>query len=123
MPDPDPTFPTTISKEQRHWAMLAHLSGLLAFISIIGGIVAPFILWQLRKRDMNFAADQAREALNFQITVLLIGIVCFVLKIILIGFALMFVLAILDIIFIVIASTRASEGIAYRYPFNLRLVS
>jgi hypothetical protein len=119
----DLNVPATISKEQRNWAMLGHLSGLLAFLSIIGGIVGPFVLWWLRKDDMNFAADQAREALNFQITVFIAGLISAVLCLILIGFVLLALLAIVDILFIIIATMKAGEGVAYRYPLNLRLIS
>src|SRR5262245_16419219 len=116
-------LPAAISKEQRNWAMLAHLSGLLSFATLIGGLAAPFVLWLLRKDDMNFAADQAKEALNFQITVFLAMLVSAVLCLILIGFLLLTILAIADIVFIVIATVKAGEGVAYRYPFCLRLVS
>ncbi len=115
--------PAPISKEQRNWAMLAHLSGLLAFATIIGGLVGPFVLWLLRKDDMNFAADQAKEALNFQITVFLAGLISAILCLLLIGFLMLTLLAIADVVLIVIATVKASEGVAYRYPFCLRLIT
>lgn len=117
-PPPDPA-----TKEQRNWAMLAHLSGLLAFLSGIGGVIGPLVLWLIRREDRNFASDQALEALNFQITVFLAGLIAGVLCLIWIGFLLLAVLGIADIILIVIAAVKSSEGEAYRYPFNLRLVS
>lgn len=119
----DSAVAAAISKEQRNWAMLAHLSGLLAFATLVGGIVGPLVLWLLRKDDMNFAAEQAKEALNFQITVFLAGLVAAVLCLILIGFLLLAILVIADIVLVVIATVKASEGVAYRYPFNLRLIS
>lgn len=119
----DSNLPTTISKEQRNWAMLAHLSGLLTFATVIGGILGPLVLWLLRKDDMNFAADQAKEALNFQITLALAALVAWVLCLILIGFVLLALLAIADIVLVIIAAVKASEGVQYRYPFNLRLIS
>jgi uncharacterized protein len=112
-----------ISREERNWAMLAHLSALLAFATIIGGIIGPLVLWLIRKDDMNFAADQAKESLNFQITVFLAGIVCAILMLVLIGFALMAILCLVDLILIIVAAVKASEGVAYRYPFNLRLIT
>lgn len=114
--------PTAISKEERNWAMIAHLSALLAFVTGIGGILGPLIVWLIRKDDMPFAADQAKEALNFQITMFLAGIVAAILTLVLIGFLLLFLLCVVDVIFIIIAAVKASEGVAYRYPFNLRLI-
>lgn len=114
---------SSISKEERNWAMLAHLSALLAFFTLIGGIVGPLVLWLIRKDDMNFAADQAKEALNFQITVFLAGLVGAILCLILIGFVLLALLALADLILIIVAAVKSNEGVAYRYPFNLRLIS
>jgi uncharacterized Tic20 family protein len=112
-----------ISKEERNWAMIAHLSALLVYPTLIGGIVAPLVIWLIRKDDMSFAADQAKETLNFQITVYLVGLVCGVLFLILIGFVLMGLLVIVHVVLTIVAAVKASEGVAYRYPFNLRLIS
>jgi len=114
---------SSISKEERNWAMLAHLSALLGYPTLIGGIVGPLVIWLIRKDDMSFAADQAKETLNFQITVYLIGLVCAVLFLILVGFVLMGLLVIAHIVLTIVAAVKASEGVAYRYPFNLRLIS
>lgn len=118
-----PATPATISKEQRNWAMLAHLSGLLAFATLIGGVLGPLVMWMIRKDDMDFAADQAKEALNFQITVFVAGLIAGVMCLILIGFALLAILVIIDLILMIVAAVKASEGVSYRYPFNLRLIS
>lgn len=117
------TAPTAISKEERNWAMLAHLSGLLAFATLIGGILGPLVMWLIRKDDMTFAADQAKEALNFQISVFVAGLIAGVLCLVLIGFVLLALLVIVDLILVIIAAVKASEGVTYRYPFNLRLIS
>jgi uncharacterized protein len=118
-----PATPATISKEERNWAMLAHLSGLLAFATLIGGVLGPLVMWMIRKDDMDFAADQAKEALNFQITVFVAGLIAGVMCLILIGFALLAILVIIDLILMIVAAVKASEGVSYRYPFNLRLIS
>lgn len=115
--------PTTISKEERNWAMLAHLSGLLAFATLIGGILGPLVLWLIRKDEMAFAAEQAKEALNFQITVFVAGLIAAVMCLVLIGFVLLGILAIVDLVLVIVAAVKASEGVSYRYPFNLRLIS
>lgn len=117
------TVTSPISKEERNWAMFAHLSALLVYPTLIGGIVGPLVIWLMRKDDMSFAADQAKETLNFQITVYLMGLVCGILFLILIGFVLMGLLVIAHVVLTIIAAVKASEGVAYRYPFNLRLIS
>ena len=113
----------TPSKEQRNWAMFAHLSALLVYPTLIGGIVGPLVIWLMRRDDMPFAADQAKETLNFQITVYLAGLVCGILMLLVIGFFLAVILVIAHIVLTLVAAVKASEGVAYRYPFNLRLIS
>jgi uncharacterized Tic20 family protein len=116
--------PTAVSKDERNWAMFAHISGFAVFLVWgIGGILGPLIIWLVRKDDMPFAAEQAREALNFQITILIAGLICWPLFFIFIGFVLAFIVVVYDVIFMVIAAVKASEGVAYRYPISLRLIS
>jgi uncharacterized Tic20 family protein len=114
---------TTPGKVERDWALFAHLSALLVYITVIGGILAPFVIWLIKRDEMPFAATQAKEALNFQITVYLAAIVCFLLSIVLIGLPLLAALVVAHIVLTIIATMKASEGVAYRYPFNLRLVA
>ena len=123
MEQPSPVPPPAVSKEERNWAMLAHLSALLTYVTVIGGVIAPLVIWLMRKQEGGFAAEQARESLNFQITVFLIGLGCWVLALILIGFVLLAILGIVNLVLVIIAAIKVSEGVAYRYPFNLRLVS
>ena len=111
------------SKAERDWALFAHLSALLVYMTAIGGLLAPFLIWLLKRDEMPFAGQQAKEALNFQITVYLTAIAFALLCFILIGFPLLAALVITHIVLTIIATMKASEGIAYRYPFNLRLVS
>lgn len=67
--------------------------------------------------------DQARESLNFQITVLLLALVCIPFCFVLIGFPMLFVLGIYQLVFVIVASIRAHDGVRYRYPLALRLIS
>lgn len=117
------TVTSSISKEERNWAMFAHLSALLVYPTLIGGIVGPLVIWLMRKDDMSFAADQAKETLNFQITVYLTGLVCGILILIFVGIVLLFALMVAHLVLTIVAAVKASEGVAYRYPFNLRLIS
>ena len=134
--DPDsPTAPAAPANvEDRQWAMWAHLCGLLwlfgtgtwffypagslALFTLLG----PLIIWKAKGDTLPFAGAQAKEALNFQITVLLAGIVSCMLIFILVGFLMLWALGILNLIFVIIAAIQVSDGKPYRYPFNLRLI-
>lgn len=102
-------------------AALAHLSGLLGFVVPFGNIVAPLLIWLFRK-DSEFVADQAKESLNFQISMTIYMIISGILVLILVGFLLMLVLLLVDIVFIIKATIAANNGTKYRYPFTIRLV-
>jgi len=109
--------------EERNWAVFAHLAALLAFVVWgIGHVLGPLIVWLIKKDTMPFVDDQGKEALNFQITVFLAGLVCSALIFVLIGIPLLIILGLVDLVFIILAAVKASEGVAYRYPINLRLI-
>lgn len=110
-------------KDARLWGMLCHLTAFAGFIVPFGSIIAPLVIWLIKKNDIPFVDDQGKESINFQITVLIAAIICGILMFIGIGFLLLFALAIYAIIMVIIASIKANEGTAYRYPYTLRLIS
>ena len=80
-------------------------------------------MWLIKKDTMPFVNDQGKEALNFNITMAIAAIVCWILVFILIGFLLLPILVIFWLVFVVIATIKANEGTTYRYPFALRLIN
>ncbi len=112
-----------LTKEARNWAMFCHLAGLLGlrlpFVGHLLGIVGTLVVWQLKRDDHPFIDDQGREALNFQISMLIYSVAMWC-TLILIPIALL--LWIVEIVFIIIAAVKAGDGEAYRYPMNLRLI-
>ncbi len=105
-----------VSKDAKNMAMLCHL------LAIFTGFVAPLIIWLIKKDEEPFVDQQGKEALNFQITVILAMFVAVPLTFICIGIPLLCVIPIMDIVFCIIASIKASNGVAYRYPISLRLL-
>jgi uncharacterized Tic20 family protein len=119
---PPPAPLGTPSAEEKQWAMFAHLSALAGCIIPFGSIIGPLVIWQIKKNEMPFVDDQGKEALNFQITAAIAALVSVALIIVLIGFLLIWVVAIADLVFIILASIAANNGTAYRYPVALRLI-
>lgn len=122
-----------IPAEERQWAMFAHLSALLGGLltSAVGGwgfFIGPLVIWLMKKETMPFVADQAKEALNFNITVSAVFLVLMILGFVTLGIGflvigpLMLLIGIAALVFIVIAAIKANEGVAYRYPMTVRLV-
>jgi uncharacterized Tic20 family protein len=133
MPGPDASG---VTKDERNWAMFAHLSALAA--GLISGILhvpffaflAPLIIWLIKKDESAFIADQAKEALNFTISLGILFFGMFIIGLVLVWtivvpFIMYFAgiaLGIVALVLIVIAAIKASEGKWYRYPFTLRLI-
>ena len=112
-----------ISKDERTWAMVSHLSALTGFFTGgLGSIVAPLIVWMLKKEEMPFVDEQGKESLNFQITMLIAALISGLLVLVLIGVLLLIAVVIIDLVFVIIASVKANEGEHYRYPLSLRLI-
>ncbi len=66
--------------------------------------------------------DQAKEALNFQITVTIAMVISIILMVVIIGGILAPIVGIINLVFCIIAAVKANNGEAYRYPFTLRLI-
>ena len=105
-------------QEDRTIALLTHLSGILF------GFIVPLIIWLVNKdkSDKGWLNDQAKEALNFQITLLIVYVVGTILTVILIGALINLVAWLTCIVLSIMAALKVNEGVAYRYPFALRLI-
>jgi len=114
--------------------MFAHLSALLGglvtagWAGSVGFFIGPLVIWQMKKDTMPFVNDQAKEALNFAITVSLACLALLILTLVTLGvgallaFPLMAIIGIAALVLVIMAAIKANEGVAYRYPFALRLV-
>ena len=104
--------------EEKTWSLLAHLGGILF------SFLAPLVVWLVFKGRGPFLDDQAKEALNFQITVVIAYIAAGILAGITVGvlFFLPFVVGIAALVFSILAAVAVNKGQWYRYPLTLRLV-
>lgn len=108
---------------ERKWAMGAHLSGFAGLLGIpFGNILGPLIVWMLKKEEMPFAADQAKEALNFQISFTIYGLVAALSILVFIGVLILPILAVAWIVLMIKAGIMSRDGNRYRYPYVFRLV-
>ena len=123
--EPSEDSPTTPSKEDRNWALAAHLGATVgSFIS--GGMlsfVVPLVIYLAKKEESEFVADQAKESLNFRITLFIGYLIGIVLTFFVVGLCLIGIVWLVDLIFGIIAGLKAYEGERYRYPFAIRLVN
>jgi uncharacterized protein len=133
-PTAAPAHTSGIAQQERQWAMFAHLSALAgAVISAgwgfsMGCFLGPLVIWLVKKETMPFVDDQAKEALNFNITVAIVFAALFLLTVLTLGIGMLvsvplyLIVALGWLVLTIIAGIKANDGIAYRYPFALRLV-
>ena len=106
-----------VSSDDKIWAVLCHLSLLLGV-----GFVLPLIVYLVKKQDAPATAEQAKEALNFHISVYIYAFVSVLLCTVLIGFLLFPVVIIGSMVCAILAAVKASHGEPYRYPLTVRLI-
>jgi len=105
------------SNDDKNIATVTHLSGILFTF------IPSLIVWLLKKNDNEYLSAQAKEALNFQITILLAQFVAGILVAILVGFLLLGIIWLFNLVLCVVAAISTSNGETYRYPLSLRLIN
>ncbi len=114
---------STSSSSVRTWTVLCHASALVGFfVPWAGHILGPLIVWLAKRGDSPEIDEHGKESLNFQISMLIYNLIAGVLCLVLIGFVILGILHILNLVLVIVASIQASEGKLYRYPITIRLI-
>jgi len=113
-----PAAPVDTEAATRQWAMFVHLSMLASVIAPPTGLVAPIVLWQIKKNELPGIDVHGCNATNWIITEIILGVICIPLIFVIIGIPLLIILGILGIIFPIIAGIKASNGEVWRYPMS-----
>jgi uncharacterized Tic20 family protein len=104
-----------LTSEERTLGMLCHLLGLVGF-------VGPLVLWLVKRNESAFVDDQGKEALNFQLSLLIYGLLCGVSVFFVVGILLLPVLMVFSIVAVILAAMKANDGSFYRYPLCIRFI-
>lgn len=102
-------------RKHQHLAVVAHLAGIIGFLG-------PLIIWLIFRGDSKEVDYHGKEALNFQLSILLYSAIAWGLAVLVIGIVLLPVIAVFDIIMIAMAAYRTGSGVRYRYPLSIRFV-
>jgi uncharacterized Tic20 family protein len=128
-PPPQPPPAAAPSEaDERTWALLGHLSAFSAFITGLGCVIGPLIVWLVKRDTMPFASEQAKEALNFNITAIIAAVALGVFTLITLGIGALLTVPLALALFVawfvltIVAAVKANNGEHYRYPFSIRLV-
>jgi uncharacterized Tic20 family protein len=124
-PQPPPPAPVNVSAivNVRTWAAFIHASALLGVVlHFPGHLLGPLILWFIKRDDAPELDAHGKEAVNFQISMLIYNAVAAVFCLVLVGFVFLAILWVLNAIFVIIAAIKASDGEFYRYPMTIRFI-
>lgn len=113
---------TSLSKDERMWGMLCHISAFAFFIFPFGNIIGPLVIWLIKRDVYQFVNEQGKESLNFQISITIYALAALLLSIILIGIPILIALFFFNFIMVVVAAIKANDGYHYRYPLSIELV-
>ena len=114
---------STSSRDVRTWKVLCHATALAGFfVPWAGHILGPLIVWLAKRSDSPEIDEHGKESLNFQISMLIYNVIAGLLCLVLIGFIILPILHILNLVLVIVASIQASEGKFYRYPMTIRLI-
>jgi uncharacterized Tic20 family protein len=106
-------------KEAREWCMFLHLSLFAGHAVPLGGIIAPIVLWQMKKDELPGVDEHGRNAVNWVISNVIYLAVSLVLCLVFVGIPLLIVLLVLNVVFPAIAAVKANEGVAWKYPLAI----
>jgi uncharacterized Tic20 family protein len=102
------------NQDERTWALIAHIS------PIVVAFIGPLVIWLIKKDESPFVGDQAKEALNFQLAILIVIVICMATCV---GAVLAPVVGVGGLVYSIIAAIEANKGVYYRYPYTIRLIN
>ncbi len=107
----------------RNWTVICHLSALAGIpLPWVGMVLGPLVVWLIKGKEDPVIGTHAKAALNFQISMFIYCAVAFVLMFVFIGLLLMPALAIFDLVCVILAAIKASNGELFQYPLSIKLI-
>src|SRR5438128_10652591 len=123
LPAGGPPATSVSSSNVRSWNILCHASALFGvFLHFPGHLLGPLIVWLAKRDDSPEIDAHGKESLNFQISMLVYNGIAAVFCLVLVGFAFLAVLWVLNAVFVIVASIQASDRKLYRYPMTTRSI-
>lgn len=111
--------PVEEEKETRQWALLLHLSLLAGYVVPLGGLVAPIVIWQIKKDELPEIDEHGKNAVNWLISYIIYIVISIPLIFLIVGIVTLIATVILGIVFPIIAALKGHEGKVWRYPLSI----
>ena len=123
----EPNQPNTIpnatsDKDARMWSMILHLSMLSNFVIPMAGIIAPIVIWQIKKDEFPIVDVHGKNAVNWIISAAIYSVISVILMFVFVGIFLLFVLGALAVVFPIIAGIKANNGEVWKYPLTIQFL-
>ena len=109
--------------QQQNWVTFTHLSALTGLATGgFGFFLGPLVMWLIKKNEMPIVDAAGKEAINFQLTLLIGVLISLLLVLILIGIPMLLAIGVYDVVMVIIAAVQTSNGVVYRYPLTIRFI-
>lgn len=112
-----------VTKSDKDFGLLVYASSFIGYLVPLGSILGPLIIWLMKREESAFVDQCGRSCVNFKLSLLIYLIISGVLVLVGIGFILLILLAILDLVCTVLAIIKASEGKVYHYPLTIKFIA
>ncbi len=118
------------TSDDRTMATLCHISTFAGFFFPFGNIIAPLVIWLMQKDKSPYVDFHGKEAINFQISLFIYGlvggIIGFILILVVVGIFLLLALIpglfIFWIVAVIVAAVKANQGEWWEYPLSIRIL-
>jgi uncharacterized Tic20 family protein len=117
-----PLDPATLEQQTRQWGLFLHLSMLAGFVVPFAGLIAPIVIWQLKKVELPGIDEHGKNATNWIISQIIYAVVSFILAFAIIGIPLLIALGVVAIIFPIVAGIKANNGEVWKYPLAISFI-
>src|SRR5262249_32053861 len=111
--------PADREQETRQWALFLHLSQYAGFVVPFAGLVAPIVLWQIKKAELPRIDAHGKVVVNWILSQIIYVLLCIPLIFLIIGIPLLIVVLILGLIYPIIGGLKASNGEVWKYPLSI----
>jgi len=111
-----------MDKTERNWGMMLHLSVFACYVLPLAGLIAPIVIWQIKKDEFPSIDVHGKNVMNFLISMFIYGVVAVLLTFVIIGIPLLALLGIVGIVFPIIGGIKANNGEIWKYPGMLQLI-
>lgn len=105
--------------QTQQWALILHLSQFAGYAIPLLGLIAPIVIWQIKKNELPSLDAHGRVVANWMISEFIYFLLTLALCLVVVGFFLLPVLAILSIVFPIVGAVKASQGEVWKYPGSI----